>query len=1372
MIRNAMDKNRGFVLIVALGVLGVLGLLAATFATLSHVEKSVSSSYVDKVRAKMLAQSGIERAIAAIRGRCLVQSWDDPRNDWYYREMLNAPVGSLSYPSTTSMALDHWAPYVPARPYGRPARSLEASLEDGLNGTGINGISLPALTAALTKDVISGEFPGTYQLRGDVYALKILDCTSMINVNDGSGQIQRILNNLGSILLCEDGTPVSAGGFQLGTAIAAKSATRLKPFNNKSEILDEVFIQNALFAGMPTEARKRFNAVKDYITCHGWMDGTTVRFQNTWQPATDYIGGSYAAAMASNDGAPMGPAAPDGGLKEALASGSPSVESVSANLAPTSVPASPLYTLRAQVPGGYAALPGTSILAAPGPITVTDSKRGGGFKQFVMNKGQDLAYGGENPAEYISTTYYFMEPRCPINVNTVSREVLVATLKDLEADLWDYEVYAEGVSPLEYTARLALKNIKINQAEAEAAADWIISGRYTFPTGPGLTPGSWSYNDWMHFEDEVIQTIPGLTRYQKALIKANANPNSNIRKLCPDLIMVCSNPGVNPDELVHLDKSDIKVPSTDWCFTSNGFFEIECIGRVYDKGAIMAEEKIETVVKVFDLVRYSNQKQFEEDRIWTTENSNEGDLMANGYPPVVSMPEYAYNPVGNPTRYKSGTGATSWCADFEGYLVLNGPAKISVGQTPSNTIPPGTGGSPWGYSENPYDACWGPAVHDYSDGIPGKPRSIRYTNSGSATALKTDWAAPNTGTSRTSGDANTFKPFGLLARAAGGARGPKGTGIGPYVDPINDPVWDDALYPANSTPGWGTASSSPRYCGVSFVAGFNLASLYPNVSHKNWYHDPVQGGTATPRHPEYSYTSPHCFADGGSMSANPLYSRGMAGVDTVEIANYKSGGSWSGTKATCVEPAGAEALAFSWGGSPGIGANFWDNGCDLTNFGIYVNQTRRNRFMSFWADEVPAPDVTVEMHVKPEIDLWNWATRSKKHVASGWGSSYSIWPCSRQFLFEWGTGGTHGMNYTVRCYVQLQRVYLEFFFHLGNAPNSGATGSAAVGELFVMSMNHAWKPHTWHHVECSWVKDERKQVVLSDGSTVVVDIPPNAMLFVDGVPPTDTASIVDYDETVVDYRGAAIGSGALGRNSDVNTYLMNKDALPLPIFPHIAMVLPFAAHPTIPNNNVGEGPRFDIGSMLANDGSYGMSSPRWHGIIDNVVMHHWRAHDKAFTPRNRYHSTSYFDGATNQSAVGYGGEKAGVYKKRLTFLESECNSRDTTLGTIQLTHYHPWHQHLYGHDGSMPISSFGHITPAMRMKSSGGSYVDAYYYDGGVGVPIKSKIATGTELYYLAWFEVASAVPVTMSPILCDMTVTYFAEPVTYYRLASSEAKK
>ncbi|MCE9582967.1 MAG: hypothetical protein K8T20_10770, partial [Planctomycetes bacterium] len=293
--------SRGFVLLVALGVLGVLGLLAATFATLSRVERAVSNSYVDKVRAKMLAQSGIERAIASIRGRAMIQSWDDPRNDWYYREMINAEAGGLTYPATVKT--DIWK-FKPTRAYGMPPRSLEAALDDGIvNGTA-NGVSFPQSLSPTANEPFSGQFAGTYENRGDVYALKVMDCASMINVNDGGKNVQRMLNNLGSILKCADGTLLNAGGFNLGDQIATKAVARGVPYNNKSEVLDVVFINNAFFGGNLADARKRFAACKEFITCHGWVDGMTMKFENTWTGTSDYTGGSYAAAIASISEAP------------------------------------------------------------------------------------------------------------------------------------------------------------------------------------------------------------------------------------------------------------------------------------------------------------------------------------------------------------------------------------------------------------------------------------------------------------------------------------------------------------------------------------------------------------------------------------------------------------------------------------------------------------------------------------------------------------------------------------------------------------------------------------------------------------------------------------------------------------------------------------------------------------------------------------------------------------------------------------------------------------------------------------------------------------------------------------------------------------
>ena len=57
------SPRRGAVLIVVLGVLMLLSLLATSFATLQITERQVSRNYLDTVRAKLLAQSGVQDAL-------------------------------------------------------------------------------------------------------------------------------------------------------------------------------------------------------------------------------------------------------------------------------------------------------------------------------------------------------------------------------------------------------------------------------------------------------------------------------------------------------------------------------------------------------------------------------------------------------------------------------------------------------------------------------------------------------------------------------------------------------------------------------------------------------------------------------------------------------------------------------------------------------------------------------------------------------------------------------------------------------------------------------------------------------------------------------------------------------------------------------------------------------------------------------------------------------------------------------------------------------------------------------------------------------------------------------------------------------------
>ncbi len=60
-------RERGSMLVVALGVLTLLSLIAVTFVTVMNLEKVAAANYVDQLRSQMTAQAGIERMLTTIK---------------------------------------------------------------------------------------------------------------------------------------------------------------------------------------------------------------------------------------------------------------------------------------------------------------------------------------------------------------------------------------------------------------------------------------------------------------------------------------------------------------------------------------------------------------------------------------------------------------------------------------------------------------------------------------------------------------------------------------------------------------------------------------------------------------------------------------------------------------------------------------------------------------------------------------------------------------------------------------------------------------------------------------------------------------------------------------------------------------------------------------------------------------------------------------------------------------------------------------------------------------------------------------------------------------------------------------------------------
>ncbi len=278
--------------------------------------------------------------------------------------------------------------------------------------------------------------------------------------------------------------------------------------------------------------------------------------------------------------------------------------------------------------------------------------------------------------------------RAPVNVNAAPKEVLVALLDGLEGVFlverrrglpssgapspcgspgaaygWTslrYSYDAQGNEGDE--AGLLYRTAPI---PAEKVADEILARRERRPSpqmkgvdykdaGPfrnwsefhrfcdGLVEGGLlrdprveQYWDW----DAAGRRVPGSPAQLRVaaqamadVLKANFDPNLHLNEINPDRAL-----------FTHVDKTDLLVNSTEFCFGPMGVFEIESTGR--HQGAIAG---VEAVVKVFDALRQTHQKHFSTGR----SGPRKGDVETNTNAAIESGPELDNGPAPAENEYE------------------------------------------------------------------------------------------------------------------------------------------------------------------------------------------------------------------------------------------------------------------------------------------------------------------------------------------------------------------------------------------------------------------------------------------------------------------------------------------------------------------------------------------------------------------------------------------------------------------------------------------------------------------------------------------------------------------------------------------------
>ncbi|MDQ7780669.1 MAG: hypothetical protein RDV41_13325, partial [Planctomycetota bacterium] len=589
-------RRRGSVLIVALGVMTVLVVLAVVFANLTAVERKISSNYVNLVKAKMLAQSGVEYAFTEIGN---IFYWgndgidndgdgstdeadeqrpsiaEDANNPLLYGRRVPLPV---LYDPTIPLERAY---YVSLARMATPTTPVLVQIDMGMNSL-IPGGTPGGVDSGTQNYGISGEVLATYPGGRDYYSLKIVDCQGKIyingpDVNDTNPDLAQatgvgalttntitLLNNLGNSL----------------TTTIPNLGNRISTY--RQGIGANITTKQSLMSGLtPPLTQQQYDALAPHITAVAWVDYTTLH--------PDCIQTQFQLnSLRADDPTPLyttipiSCADPAGGM-EFVDGGDSSLKDSLAKI------------FRVSDDCKYSC--GSERLVSHGPgyyaahyTTYTNTQE--------QNTNSSAANG---PC---------IQPRAPVNINTASDLVLRALLTGLRGR---YQVFnASTTEPNVHMGpgHTSTYETTIDAAVAQNIAAAIVTARNTLVANRGFSFATWY--DFEQFVDSLTDAQVGssgaIAQARRDIIKANFNPNSKISKFNPDRTL--------GKRFAQTDKADLLYWTTEFCFNTAGYFEIESMGRILGPAApgglapIMAEKKVMTTIRVYDMIKQSTQAQF------------------------------------------------------------------------------------------------------------------------------------------------------------------------------------------------------------------------------------------------------------------------------------------------------------------------------------------------------------------------------------------------------------------------------------------------------------------------------------------------------------------------------------------------------------------------------------------------------------------------------------------------------------------------------------------------------------------------------------------------------------------------------------------
>lgn len=571
-------RERGAMLIIAMGVLTLLAVLGTTFVSLMRLEKKATLNYIDAQVVDLINESALDRIIADLRGLS----------------------NHLSYSS-----------------YSRTPWLFKLKNRDRL-GQGMVDIESPEVG---NWDILASD-----KARVMRYKTKVIDTSTQININGQQDTTARMLENLCNAIVRSpdlrkgDAYPLYTGPKQTGDRLKGSDIMRFRNtleshrFRTKTQIRDLIGQEN-------------FDTIKDFITVHSWEDPFTYKPTDGLEEVVEF-------------GASSGTGGGGAGLGGGGASNS-HPEAVSPNSRVAPEPRSPI-----------------NINLAPEEVLIATLMGVGGRRPFPYSRivyGQidggadirgDRIPGTEELENLLPRAVWVYSPRLEYeHAQKIARRI-IQNRKTTARQFMTWSSgeagrpgYAEFINDLDESffpnPELAVIIDPVNPRDRRAQQD--------------LKGGTEIANMWRRGHDSRERAFrrqygkPFHSRnafyYElvKAAVIANANPNSRLNRHNSN---VPAHTAVDKSDLVVLDEADRQTPrygyTTEFTFDSTGVFEVTTLAQIAQRqtdndapggGSSVSpgirsrrddlgltplyEKKMRSVVKVFDVLRHTNQFHFE-----------------------------------------------------------------------------------------------------------------------------------------------------------------------------------------------------------------------------------------------------------------------------------------------------------------------------------------------------------------------------------------------------------------------------------------------------------------------------------------------------------------------------------------------------------------------------------------------------------------------------------------------------------------------------------------------------------------------------------------------------------------------------------------